>query len=119
MVVLAAIAALIVAGAAPGSPSATRPCPATCIHVGSTLNPVRASAAVGAPVGFLAVDGRKHRLSGAFFSVTALRAKDRPPTTLEAWKKRNAALRANLLQAWGGFPAQPAPLDPRRRPRHR
>ena len=87
--VLAGMAALIVAGAAPGSPSRTKPsrtkrCPATCIHVGSTLNPVRASAAVGAPVGFLAVDGRTHRLSGAFFSVTALRAKDPPVVRLAA-----------------------------------
>jgi len=87
--VLAGTAALIVAGAAPGSPVRTKPsrakqCPATCIHVGSTLNPVRASAAVGAPVGFLAVDGRAHRLTGAFFSVTALRAKDPPVVRLSA-----------------------------------
>jgi hypothetical protein len=52
--------------------------------VGSTLNPVRASAAVGAPIGFLAVDGREHRLSGAFFSVTALRAKAPPVIRLSA-----------------------------------
>jgi hypothetical protein len=81
--VLAGLTALLLAGAAPGSPSPKR-CPATCIHVGSTLNPVRASAVVGAPFGFLAVDGREHRLSGAFFSVTALRAKDPPIVRLSA-----------------------------------
>jgi Concanavalin A-like lectin/glucanases superfamily len=81
---LAGTAALLAAGAATGSPAAPNGCPATCIHVGSTLNPVRASASVGAPIGFLAVDGRAHRLSGAFFSVTALRAKAPPVIRLSA-----------------------------------
>ncbi|MDX6476183.1 MAG: hypothetical protein QOH95_1694 [Gaiellaceae bacterium] len=83
---IAGLAALLATAAAPAGHSARkpRPCPAVCIHVGSTLNPITASAAVGAPVGFLAVDGARHRLSGAFFSVSAIRAKDPPVVRLSA-----------------------------------
>ena len=41
-----------------------------------------------------------------------LRAKDKPPATLEESKQRNEELRKNLLAAWGGFPEVPCPLDP-------
>jgi hypothetical protein len=81
---LVAIAALTVTGAVREARAAPKRCPATCIHVGSTLNPVRASATVGTPIGFLAVDGRKHRLSGAFFSVSAVPGKDPPVVRLSA-----------------------------------
>jgi len=114
-IVLFAAAALTVAGAASGAP---RPCPATCIHVGSHLNPARASAPVGAPIGFLAVDGRRHRIRSAFFSVTAVRGKNPPVVRLSAgsYGYRDAAgagagrvlvlpsvkLRNRVLQAtWG------------------
>jgi cephalosporin-C deacetylase-like acetyl esterase len=41
-----------------------------------------------------------------------LRAADAPPESLSAWKRQNALLRAHLLEAWGGFPPVPCPLDP-------
>ncbi len=44
----------------------------------------------------------------------ALRANDKAPSTLELWKHQTTALRAHLLASWGGFPAQPAPLLPRK-----
>ena len=113
--VLLAIAALTGAVTASGG---TQPCPATCIHVGSTLNPVRASAMVGAPIGFLAVDGRRHHIRSAFFSVTAIRGKNPPVLRLSAgsYGYRDSAgagagrvlvlptvkLRSRVLQAtWG------------------
>ena len=40
-----------------------------------------------------------------------LRANDKPPATLDELKKRNEELRENLLTAWGGFPAEPCPLE--------
>ena len=77
-------AAFLLAAAASAGPTGPKPCPATCIHVGSSLNPPRASAAVGAPIGFLAVDGRRHRIRSAFFSVTAIRGKNPPVIRLSA-----------------------------------
>ena len=77
-------AAFLLAAAASAGPTGPKPCPATCIHVGSSLNPPRASAAVGAPIGFLAVDGRRHRIRSAFFSVTAIRGKNPPVVRLSA-----------------------------------
>lgn len=43
-----------------------------------------------------------------------LRAGDEPPASLTEWKRQNARLRAQLLEAWGGFPSAPSPLDPRK-----
>jgi cephalosporin-C deacetylase-like acetyl esterase len=42
-----------------------------------------------------------------------LRADDRPPTSLDEWKTRNAKIREQLLQAWGGFPKEKVPLNPK------
>ena len=42
-----------------------------------------------------------------------LRANDKPPATADEWKAQRDKLRANLLAAWGGFPAQPCPLEPK------
>ncbi|NQV25191.1 MAG: acetylxylan esterase [Rhodopirellula sp.] len=42
-----------------------------------------------------------------------LRGHDQPPTTLAAWKTRRQILRKQLLDAWGGFPQEHAPLTPR------
>jgi len=42
-----------------------------------------------------------------------LRAKDKPPATLEELKPRNDELRKNLLAAWGGFPETSCPLEPK------
>jgi cephalosporin-C deacetylase-like acetyl esterase len=42
----------------------------------------------------------------------ALRAMDTPPATPAAWELRRAVLRRQLVEAWGGFPAEPCPLDP-------
>jgi hypothetical protein len=44
----------------------------------------------------------------------ALRGAAKPPATLAEWKKQNAALRENLLRAWGGFPKTPCALSPRK-----
>jgi sugar lactone lactonase YvrE/cephalosporin-C deacetylase-like acetyl esterase len=41
-----------------------------------------------------------------------LRAKDKPPATLEEWKSQEAVLRKQLLAAWGGFPETPCDLAP-------
>ena len=43
----------------------------------------------------------------------ALRGGDSVPATTEAWTRREAELRARLEQAWGGFPTNPVPLEPR------
>ena len=43
----------------------------------------------------------------------SLRADDKPPATLADWRKQNATIRSKLLQAWGGFPREPAPLRPK------
>lgn len=43
-----------------------------------------------------------------------LRAGDEPPASLTGWKRQKARLRADLLEAWGGFPSVPCPLDPRK-----
>ena len=42
-----------------------------------------------------------------------LRKDDRPASSLEEWKQKRAALRENLLKAWGGFPETPCDLQPR------
>ncbi len=39
--------------------------------------------------------------------------RDKPPATLAEWEQRRTALRRQMLAAWGGFPAQPCPLEPR------
>jgi len=41
------------------------------------------------------------------------RAGDKAPATLAEWEQRRAELRRNMLAAWGGFPAEPCPLEPR------
>ena len=42
-----------------------------------------------------------------------LRKDDRPPASLEEWKRQRVTLRENLLKAWGGFPETPCDLEPR------
>ena len=42
-----------------------------------------------------------------------LRQHDAVPATKADWEQTRSKLRANLLQAWGGFPASPCPLEPR------
>ncbi len=43
----------------------------------------------------------------------ALRAKDAPPARLAEWQTQRESLRKQLLAAWGGFPAEPCPLNPK------
>lgn len=43
-----------------------------------------------------------------------LRKEDRAPKSLAEWGTWRARLRKNLLAAWGGFPAEPAPLEPKK-----
>ena len=55
---------------------------------------------------------------GAFLDATKayaseLRAGDMPPVSLEAWKTQRGVVRARMLKAWGGFPEEPCPLNPR------
>lgn len=40
----------------------------------------------------------------------ALHRDDKPPATLDEWKTRRTGIRKKLLQAWGGFPTDHAPL---------
>lgn len=42
-----------------------------------------------------------------------MRDKDRAPATLEEWQQRRTELRSKLEAAWGGFPADDVPLEPR------
>jgi len=42
-----------------------------------------------------------------------LRSHDQPPRSQEEWQQRKAELRANLVRAWGGFPAKDCDLEPR------
>ncbi|MDR3633812.1 MAG: acetylxylan esterase [Isosphaeraceae bacterium] len=44
---------------------------------------------------------------------SALRAGDKPPASREAWQQQNEAIRRGLREAWGRFPAEPCPLEPR------
>ncbi|MCA9115159.1 MAG: acetylxylan esterase, partial [Planctomycetaceae bacterium] len=37
-----------------------------------------------------------------------------PPETLAAWQAEREAIRRKLLRAWGGFPREAAPLEPRK-----
>ncbi|MDB5306753.1 MAG: dienelactone hydrolase-like enzyme [Gemmataceae bacterium] len=57
--------------------------------------------------------GGKEYLDFVKKQAAGLRAGDSPPATLAEWKQRNEEIRKNLLAAWGGFPAEPCPLDPR------
>lgn len=43
----------------------------------------------------------------------ALRLGDKPPRNLDDWARHKATIRQQLLQAWGGFPAEACPLDAR------
>jgi len=43
----------------------------------------------------------------------AMRADDAPPASLAAWEAQRGALREKLLDAWGAFPEEPCPLEPR------
>ena len=43
-----------------------------------------------------------------------MRANDNAPGTVEDWQKTRTDLRDLLLKAWGGFPAEPCPLEPRK-----
>ncbi len=43
-----------------------------------------------------------------------LRANDKPPASRGEWARRRTELRLRLQQAWGPWPVQPAPLNPRK-----
>jgi cephalosporin-C deacetylase-like acetyl esterase len=43
----------------------------------------------------------------------SLRRDDQPPATLAEWQERKRSIRQQLEKAWGGFPAEPCPLNPR------
>ena len=42
-----------------------------------------------------------------------MRGRDEAPASLEGWQKRRCAIRKRLLTAWGGFPQEPTPLNPK------
>lgn len=44
----------------------------------------------------------------------ALRKADAPPPSLADWQQQRTSLRAQMLAAWGGFPAQACALEPRK-----
>ena len=41
-----------------------------------------------------------------------MRVSDESPASLDEWQKRRGAIREQLLEAWGGFPEEPCPLNP-------
>lgn len=43
----------------------------------------------------------------------ALRAGDKPPESRDQWQARKDAIREGLSAAWGGFPAEACPLEPK------
>ena len=45
---------------------------------------------------------------------TELRGADAAPATLGDWNRQRTELRGNLLKAWGGFPTEPCPLNPKK-----
>lgn len=62
----------------------------------------------------VAQDGaREEFLSWVRSEAAQLRAGDAPPQSLDEWQSRRAVLREKLESAWGGFPKQHAPLEPR------
>lgn len=68
-------------------------------------------AALAAAVGFAPAAGADY-LAFVRSQAAALREADKPPTSPDAWKQQSTKLRADLLAAWGGFPAEKCPLDP-------
>ncbi len=42
-----------------------------------------------------------------------LRQSDEPPASLPEWQQQRGEIRKRLLTAWGGFPKEDAPLEPR------
>src|SRR4051812_26968186 len=71
--------------------------------------------ASGPPSRSLAADAPDSNAFLAFVrdQASALRADDHPPASLNAWRKQREDLRRKLSAAWGGFPAQAAPLRPK------
>lgn len=41
------------------------------------------------------------------------RAADKPPASLEEWDQRKQQIRRKLIAAWGGFPEEKCPLEPK------
>jgi len=82
------------------------PCPTPALLLAAVLAPCCAPAQSAAPT--------NEYLTFIRTQAAALRAQDTAPTTLRDWQKQNAALRTNLLRAWGGFPTEPAPLNARK-----
>ncbi|NLX98892.1 MAG: prolyl oligopeptidase family serine peptidase [Rhodopirellula sp.] len=41
------------------------------------------------------------------------RGADKPPASLAEWEARRETIRSKMLNAWGGFPASPCPLEPK------
>lgn len=42
----------------------------------------------------------------------AMRANDKPPSSLEAWKAERQMLRSRIIESWGGFPKEACELKP-------
>lgn len=42
----------------------------------------------------------------------AMRAGDKPPASLDAWKTRRQTIRSRIIQSWGGFPTEACELKP-------
>ena len=58
-------------------------------------------------------DPRQQFLTFIRAQADELRSKDKAPQTRAEWEARRTDLRKQLLQAWGGFPTQPCPLEPK------
>lgn len=61
-----------------------------------------------------AIEPSKQFLSYIRQRAASLRKDDKPPATLDEWAERKQALRSQLAKAWGSFPKEPCPLNPRK-----
>ncbi len=60
-----------------------------------------------------AEEGSKEFLDFIRAQAAQLRQNDKPPATRAQWEERRQELRQQLQKAWGPFPAQPCPLEPK------
>jgi len=59
-------------------------------------------------------DASQAFLSFVKASAAELRVNDKPPASIADWNLHRTALRTNLAKSWGGWPKQPAPLNPKK-----
>ena len=60
-----------------------------------------------------AADPSREFLAFIRAQAAGLRAQDQAPKSADEWLAHKAKLRERLVEAWGGFPTEPCPLEPR------